>query len=108
MYDTLADYYHLIFENWDASIARQAAVLGPLIENAYGRRMLRVLDAACGIGTQAIGLAGRDQVVTGSDLSRGAIRTLAPRQPPAGLRFRSMLPTCGISRPFPAHRSTRS
>src|SRR5580658_9808591 len=63
MYDDLAAYYHLIFENWDASIARQAGVLGPLIERACGKARPRILDAACGIGTQAIGLAMRGHTV---------------------------------------------
>jgi len=73
MYDSLAAHYHLIFENWDASVARQAAALGPLIEHATGGRPARILDAACGIGTQAIGLALRGHAVTGSDLSVPAI-----------------------------------
>jgi SAM-dependent methyltransferase len=73
MYDELAAYYHLIFENWDASIARQAAALGPLIETACGKRRARILDAACGIGTQAIGLALRGHALTGSDLSPAAV-----------------------------------
>ena len=73
MYDDLAAYYHLIFENWDASIARQAAALGRLIESACGKAPLRILDAACGIGTQAIGLAMRGHAVTGSDLSAAAV-----------------------------------
>lgn len=73
MYDDLAAYYHLMFENWDASIARQAASLGPLIEEACGKSPARILDAACGIGTQTIGLAMRGHAVTGSDLSEAAI-----------------------------------
>src|SRR5579871_3011188 len=73
MYDELADSYHLIFENWDASIARQAGVLGPLIERLAGPAPLRILDAACGIGTQALGLARRGHTVTGSDLSAAAV-----------------------------------
>ena len=73
MYDDLAAHYHLIFENWDASIARQAGVLGPLIEAACGKSPVRILDAACGIGTQAIGLAMRGHAVTGSDLSDAAV-----------------------------------
>lgn len=73
MYDDLAAYYHLIFENWDASIARQASVLGPLIEAACGKTPVRILDAVCGIGTQAIGLAMRGHAVTGSDLSEAAV-----------------------------------
>jgi SAM-dependent methyltransferase len=73
MYDDLATYYHLIFENWDASIARQAAIFGPLIETACGKSPLRILDAACGIGTQTIALAMRGHAVTGSDLSQAAV-----------------------------------
>jgi len=30
-YEDLADHYHLIFEDWDTSIARQAAILNPLL-----------------------------------------------------------------------------
>ena len=73
MYDDLSAYYHLIFEDWDASIARQAGILGPPLEAACGRTPLRILDAACGIGTQAIRLAMRGHRVTGSDLSIQAV-----------------------------------
>ncbi|MBN6033645.1 class I SAM-dependent methyltransferase [Amycolatopsis sp. 195334CR] len=48
-------------------MARQAAALDGLITAAGGGRA--VLDCACGIGTQAIGLAGLGYRVVGSDLS---------------------------------------
>ncbi|HLY18677.1 MAG TPA: class I SAM-dependent methyltransferase [Bryobacteraceae bacterium] len=73
MYDELAAYYHLIFESWDASMARQALILGPLLEAECGKNAALILDAACGIGTQAIGLAMRGHRVTASDLSEAAI-----------------------------------
>ena len=101
MYDELASYYHLIFEDWDASIARQAGVLGPLLETACGKPRLRILDAACGIGTQSIGLAMRGHAVTGSDLSEAAVararvetaaRKLAVPLYPADLRDLSGVP----------------
>lgn len=72
-YDELAEHYHLIFENWGASIARQAGILGPLIESAAGPAPLRILDCACGIGTQSIGFARRGHAVTASDLSSAAV-----------------------------------
>ena len=72
-YDELAPNYHLIFDDWHAAIARQAAVLGPLLEQAAASNRLRILDCACGIGTQAIGLAQRGHTVTGCDLSPAAI-----------------------------------
>jgi glycine/sarcosine N-methyltransferase len=73
MYDDLAACYHLIFENWNVSIARQAGILGPLLEDACGKFPARILDAACGIGTQAIGLAMRGHFLAGSDLSEAAV-----------------------------------
>jgi hypothetical protein len=57
LYDELAEYHHLIFADWNASIEWQASVLGPLLEREAGVRHLRILDCACGIGTQALGLA---------------------------------------------------
>jgi hypothetical protein len=56
-YDSLADAYHLIFADWDAAIVLQAGVLDALIRNKLRQESIRLHDCACGIGTQAIGLA---------------------------------------------------
>jgi SAM-dependent methyltransferase len=72
-YNQLAPIYHRIFPDWEASIQRQAAALDGLIRQHWGERKLKILDVACGIGTQALGLAGLGHVVTGSDLSHAAI-----------------------------------
>jgi len=72
-YETLAQYYHLIFEDWDRSIERQAAVLNPLIAKETGRSSINLLDCACGIGTQAIGFAQAGHCVVASDSSRAAV-----------------------------------
>ncbi len=70
-YDELADDYHLIYPDWEASLRRQGEALHALI----GMEQARVLDCSCGIGTQAIGLALRGHRVTGTDLSpRAAAR----------------------------------
>jgi len=68
-YDSLAPLYHLIFGDWTASIARQANILDSLIRQTWGDEATTVLDVACGIGTQALGLAQRGYDVTASDLS---------------------------------------
>jgi len=68
-YDELAPYYHLIFPDWEASLQRQAEQLDGLIRERWPHAA-DLLDAACGVGTQALGLAGRGYRVTGSDLSR--------------------------------------
>ena len=73
-YDQLADHYHLIFENWDVSIARQAAVVGALLRReCHGEKVIRILDCACGIGTQTLGLLELGFTVTGCDVSTRAI-----------------------------------
>ncbi|MDH6133614.1 ubiquinone/menaquinone biosynthesis C-methylase UbiE [Kitasatospora sp. MAA4] len=71
-YDQLTADYHLIYQDWDAGIARQGAALDQLITAQLGATAQTVLDCACGIGTQAIGLAQRGHRVTGSDLSPAA------------------------------------
>jgi glycine/sarcosine N-methyltransferase len=72
-YDPLAPHYHLIFDNWDSTIDRQAAVLNPLIASYLHAGPLNILDCACGIGTQAIGFARHGHNVTASDLSPAAV-----------------------------------
>lgn len=72
-YDSLAPYYHLIFEDWDKSIERQGAILNSLLRAQSGAGSRKILDCACGIGTQAIGLARHGHQVAGSDLSAPAV-----------------------------------
>ena len=72
-YDELAPFYHLIFPDWEASIRRQAEALDRVIRERWGDGRLSVLDVACGIGTQALGLAALGHRVTASDISAGAV-----------------------------------
>jgi SAM-dependent methyltransferase len=72
-YDRIAPFYHLIYGDWEASLGRQAEALNALIE-AYGPPGAQtVLDVACGIGTQCLGLAERGYAVTASDLAPAAV-----------------------------------
>ena len=82
-YESLTDHYHLIFDDWNKAIERQARTLNPLIASEQPGRRLKVLDCACGIGTQAIGFAYCGHEVVGSDLSP-AVVARARRE--AGLR----------------------
>ena len=72
-YNELAPLYHLVYENWEASVARQGKALASLIEEQWGADARTVHDAAVGIGTQALGLLVLGFRVTGSDLSPGAV-----------------------------------
>src|SRR4051794_19467030 len=76
-YDGFAADYELAYGGaWHSAVERQGAALERLI-----RRVLPdaadVLDCACGIGSQAIGLALRGYRVRGSDLSPAAIKRAA-------------------------------
>ena len=72
-YDELAENYHLIFADWHGSMRRQAAALNTLITSALGPGPHTILDCACGIGTQAIGLALLGHQVHATDLSPKAV-----------------------------------
>jgi SAM-dependent methyltransferase len=69
-YDALAPDYHLIFDDWDASVLRQCAVIHSLL----GSQPRRVLDVACGMGTQAIGLARLGHSVVARDFSPALVQ----------------------------------
>src|SRR5262245_35679225 len=68
-YDRLAPYYHLLYPNWEASSARQSRGLSEVLNEFDVEPGRAILDAACGIGTQALGLAQLGYNVTASDLS---------------------------------------
>jgi glycine/sarcosine N-methyltransferase len=72
-YSLMADRYHLIFEDWDEAMARQARVINTLLGWRTAAQPLDILDCSCGIGTQALGLAALGHRIVGTDLSSGAI-----------------------------------
>jgi SAM-dependent methyltransferase len=73
-YDEFAPVYHLMFEDWEASMTRQAAAIRSILEReGVVGAGTRILDCACGIGTQSLGLANLGFRVTGSDSSAGAV-----------------------------------
>jgi SAM-dependent methyltransferase len=83
-YDDLAPFYHLIYPDWEASVAWQGEALDAVIRaERPGART--VLDVAAGIGTQSLGVAARGYAVTASDLSSGAVRRLRDEAARRGL-----------------------
>jgi SAM-dependent methyltransferase len=72
-YDELAPDYDALHADWPESVRRQGDVLDALIRGALGDAPQRVLDCACGIGTQAIGLALHGHDVLATDLSPAAV-----------------------------------
>ena len=70
-YDSMAEHYHLIFEDWDASMRWQGAAIAKLLPPPSEAGP--ILDVACGIGTQSLALAALGYAVTGADLSAAEI-----------------------------------
>lgn len=75
-YDRLAADYHLLFADWDAALAWQSRVLEEVLRPHLGAGAWSLLDASCGIGTQALGLAMRGHRVSASDVSAASIARL--------------------------------
>jgi glycine/sarcosine N-methyltransferase len=76
-YDELAGDYDTLHSDWRASVRTQGELLDALIRGELGDAPQRVLDCACGIGTQAIGIALHGHDVLATDLSPGAVRRAA-------------------------------
>lgn len=72
-YDRLASQYDKLFYDWNASTQEQAVILDRLFKKYGFDRSARILDCACGIGTQSIGLAALGYQIVGSDFSNGAL-----------------------------------
>lgn len=72
-YDKLASQYDKLFLDWQATTVEQAVILDKLFRNYGFDNSAHVLDCACGIGTQAIGLASLGYNVTASDISEGEL-----------------------------------
>ena len=72
-YDNLASQYDKLFLDWQSTTQEQALILDKIFTANGFDKNANILDCACGIGTQAIGLAGIGYHVTGSDISDGEI-----------------------------------
>lgn len=72
-YDNLASQYDKLFLDWQATTLEQAKILDKIFRDNGFDCSARILDCACGIGTQAIGLAESGYNVTASDISEGEI-----------------------------------
>jgi len=72
-YDQLSPFYHLIYGDWESTIHNQALALDTIIKQHWDSKVKSILDVACGIGTQSLGLASLGYCVTASDLSAPSV-----------------------------------
>lgn len=87
-YDNLASQYDKLFFDWQATTQEQAEILDRLFQSNGFDRSARVLDCACGIGTQAIGIAALGYCVTASDISQAELAQAKERASQRGLQIR--------------------
>ena len=87
-YNNLAAEYDKLFLDWQASTHEQALILDRIFAGRGFDRTARVLDCACGIGTQAIGLAALGYTVTASDISDAELAEAAVRAEKNGVGIR--------------------
>ena len=101
-YDDLADHYDKLFQDWQMTTREQADLLDGLFRAQGFNRTARILDCACGIGTQAIGLAKLGYPVTASDISEGELAQARERarKNQAQLRF-ERADFCALGNAFP-------
>ena len=87
-YDNLASQYDKLFSDWQAATREQAEILDRIFVEYGFERHAQILDCACGIGTQAAGLAALGYSVTASDISDGELAEAAARAEKKNVKIR--------------------
>lgn len=87
-YDALAAQYDKFYQDWDSAVKEEGAFLQGLFDKEGVAPAASVLDCACGVGTQAIGLAALGYAVTASDISAGEIEEAKKKAAARGVDIR--------------------
>lgn len=87
-YDRMAPGYDRLFQDWTRETRSQALLLEQLFGEFGFEKGASLLDCACGIGTQALGLAELGYLVTASDFSKGALAETERRAGERGVPVR--------------------
>ena len=100
-YDNMASQYDKLFLDWQATTHEQAVILDKLFKDSGFGTSAKVLDCACGIGTQAIGVAALGYPVTASDISDGELAEARVRAANNGVNIRfEHADFCALSETF--------
>ena len=87
-YDNMASQYDKLYFDWRTTTHEQAVILDKLFVDSGFDQTAQILDCACGIGTQAIGLAALGYTVTASDISDGELAEAVERAEKNGVKLR--------------------
>ena len=100
-YNNLASQYDKLFLDWQATTKEQALILNKLFRDNGFDNTASVLDCACGIGTQAIGLAALGYSVIASDISEGELTEAKTRAAKNNVNIRfKQADFCALSKSF--------
>lgn len=88
-YDNLATQYDKLFSDWHSESKNQAKILDNLIKSCGFDASAKILDCACGIGTQAIGLAMLGYNITASDISAAELCEAKKRAENLNITFKN-------------------
>ncbi len=86
-YDDIAAHYEKLFLDWQSATREQAVILDRIFKDNGFDRKTHVLDCACGIGTQSIGLAALGYPVSASDISDGELAEAKARANNNGVKI---------------------
>lgn len=101
-YDSLASAYDKLFLDWNAATHEQAAILDRIFRDNGFDTSASVLDCACGIGTQSVGLAALGYPITASDISDAELKEAAKRAAEHRVSLRlEHADFCALSHTFP-------
>lgn len=87
-YNNMASHYDKLFHDWQSTIHEQAVILNRIFNDNGFDTTAHILDCACGIGTQSIGLAALGYQVSASDISAGEIAEARERAKKNGVDIR--------------------
>ena len=87
-YNKMASHYDKLFHDWQSTIHEQAVILNRIFNDNGFDTTAHILDCACGIGTQSIGLASLGYQVSASDISAGEIAEARERAKKNGVDIR--------------------
>jgi len=100
-YDDLADQYDKLFLDWQSATHEQALILDRIFRDYGFDITASVLDCACGIGTQSVGLASLGYRMTASDISYNEINQAKNRATNNNVNVRFVYADfCALSQTF--------
>jgi len=100
-YNNLASQYDKLFLDWEETTKEQEAILTNIFNDNGFDYSATILDCACGIGTQAIGLARAGYHVTASDISDAEIAEAKKRAEKNHVKIRfKQADFCALSETF--------